>query len=274
MISPLNVSFFLLSLVVVLSSEAKELPLWEVGLGAGGLHQSYYTGTKQTRSYAFPIILPVYRGDLFKSDDKGIRAELFEDDRFKLDLSVDFSFAVDSDDIDLRRGMADIGSLIEVGPSLEVRLFENESDKWFLKLPIRSVTEVDDSELESAGYNFSPTLALEKKLLKTSWKLGVSLAFQFGDQDYNSIYYSVAPEFATTERSAYEAESGYAGSRFQFALTSKSPKNLLVLFLRYDNISGAVFDDSPLVETKDNITLGFIYSRYLLKSKQVVTRND
>lgn len=256
------------------AANAKELPLWELGLGAGGLYQSYYTGTKQTRSYAFPVVLPVYRGDFFKSDDKGIRAQLFKDDRFKLDLSLDFSFAVDSDDIDLRRGMEDIGNLLEIGPSLEVRLFENKSDKWFLRFPMRSVTEIDNSDFNSAGYNFSPTIALEKKFTGTSWKMGASLGFQFGDQEYNSIYYSVAPQFATSERSEYEADSGYAGSRLQFSLTSKSDKNLLVLFLRYDNISSAVYDDSPLVETKDNASFGFIYTRYLFKSESTVNRDD
>jgi len=135
-----------------LEVNAKELPLWELGFGAGALHQSYYTGTKQTRSSAFPVVLPIYRGDFFKSDDKGIRAQLFKDDRFKLDVSFDFSFSVDSEDIDLRRGMDDIGNLLEVGPSLELTLFEDESDRWFLKLPIRSVIEIDDSPQQIARH--------------------------------------------------------------------------------------------------------------------------
>ncbi|MGH1439464.1 MAG: MipA/OmpV family protein [Cellvibrionaceae bacterium] len=253
---------------------AKELPLWELGLGAGALHQSYYTGTKQTRSYAFPVVLGVYRGEFLKSDDKGIRAQLFKDERFKLDLSFDFNFAVDSDEIDLRQGMDDIGSLLEVGPSLEVKLFESESNKWFLRFPLRGVMEIDDGEFSTAGYNFSPSIALEKKFLGTSWKTGASIAFKFGDQKYNSIYYSVDPEFATTDREAYQADSGYAGSRLQLSLTSKSSKNLLVFFLRYDDISGAVYDDSPLVETKSNTTVGVLYTRYIFKSKRFVNRDE
>lgn len=251
---------------------AEELPLWEVGLGLGGLHQSYYTGTEQTKSYLFPVIIPVYRGDFLKSDDKGIRAQLFEDERYKLDFSLDYSFPVDSDDIDLREGMPDIGSLIEVGPSLEIRLAENQQSKWFLKFPVRFVTEFEDREFDYAGYNVSPTLSLEKRFTDSSWKLGASLSFKYGDEKYNSIYYRVASQYATDDRSAYAADSGYAGTRLQLALTSKTSHDLWVLFMRYDNINGAVFDDSPLVETDDNLTVGFIYSRYIFKSKTMVSR--
>ena len=62
-------------------NEDSGLPLWEVGLGAGVIHQPYYTGTKQTRVFAFPTVFPVYRGKIFKSDDEGIRAQLFKNDR-------------------------------------------------------------------------------------------------------------------------------------------------------------------------------------------------
>lgn len=266
--------FLFFSFLMVFRAEAKELPLWELGLGPGALHQSYYTGTKQTRAYAFPVVLPVYRGDFFKSDDKGMRLQLFKDDRYKLDLSSDFNFAVDSDDIDLREGMPDIGSLLEVGPFFEFKFWEAERQRWFIRLPFRAVTEIDDGNFDSAGYIFSPTLALEKKFSGTSWRLGASVTAKFGDKKYNSIYYTVGPAFATAERSAYEAGSGYTGSRLQLALSSKSPNNLLVLFMRYDNIKDAVFDDSPLVETNDNVTVGFIYSRYFFKSTQTVTKDD
>ncbi len=269
--SHIKIAFFLL-FFWCFSASAKELPLWEVGLGLGGLHQSYYTGTEQTRSYLFPVIIPVYRGDFLKSDDKGIRAQLFKDDRYKLDVSLDYSFPVDSDDIDLREGMPDIGSLIEIGPSLEVKLSESEIGTWFLKFPLRVVTEVDDREFDSAGYNFSPALSFEKKFSGSSWKLGTSLSFKYGDEKYNSIYYTVDYQYAIESRPAYKAENGYAGARFQLALSSKTDHDLWVLFLRYDNIDGAVYDDSPLVETNENVTFGFIYSRYLFKSKTMVTR--
>ncbi len=253
-------------------SYAEKLPLWELGLGVGGLHQSYYTGTKQTRSYVFPVVLPVYRGDFFKSDDKGLRAQLFEDERYKLDFSLDFNFSVDSDDIDLRQGMDDIGSLLQIGPSFEISLHSNQTSDWKLNLPLRAAFEIDDSDIDSAGYNFSPSFSFERKFSNVPLKLGLSLGVQFGDAEYNEIYYGVDAQFATVNRPAYDASSGYSGARLQAALTSKTKSRLIVLFVRYDNISGAVFDDSPLVETDDNLTVGFIYSKYLFKSKTLVNK--
>ena len=262
---------FCLGLMSV-SVNSKELPLWELGVGFGALHQSCYTGTNQTCSYAFPILLPVYRGDFLKADDKGFRAQLFKDDRYKLDLSADFNFAVESDNLDLREGMEDIGNLLQIGPSIEVTTYKDKYDKWYINLPVRFVFEIDDSDVDSVGYNFSPGLVYEHKFPETSWRIGTSVYAQYGSQEYNEIYYGVDEQFATSTRSAYEADGGYSGARLQLALTSKTPKNLLVFFLRYDNISGAVFDDSPLVETDDNLTVGFLYSRYVLKSKTMVDR--
>lgn len=102
------------------------LPLWELGLGLGAVHQSYYTGTKQSRVILLPIPVPVYRGNILKSDDDGVRAQLFKNKRAKLDLSMDFNAQLKSEDIDLREGMDDIGNIVEFGPSFEILLGETE----------------------------------------------------------------------------------------------------------------------------------------------------
>jgi len=117
---------------------AEDLPLWELGLGIGALHQPYYIGTKQNRSFAFPVPVPVYRGSILKSDDQGVRAELLKSDRLRLDLSLDFNLAIDSDDVDLRAGMPDIDSRLQIGPSLEIKLAESDREQWLLNLPVRA----------------------------------------------------------------------------------------------------------------------------------------
>lgn len=250
-----------------------KLPLWELGLGLGGLHQPYYVGTEQTRTFAFPVPVPIYRGSVFKSDDDGMRAELIKDKRYKLDLSLDFNLAVDSSDVDLRQGMDDIGSLLQIGPSLQFKLGGDEQQEWLLNLPVRANLEFEDG-VDDAGYTFAPNLTYFKHFTwrDKPWRAGLAIGPQFGSKDYQNTYYGVAPEFATVERPAFEADSGYSGSRLLLSLRSKDKDRLWVWFLRYENISGASFEDSPLVETNDGLSVGFIYSRFLFKSKQTVGR--
>ncbi len=268
---------FFLGLAVLGSGQigtAEELPLWELGLGIGALHQPYYVGTKQTRSFAFPVPVPVYRGNVLKSDDEGVRAELLNNERFKLDLSLDFNLAVDSDDVDLRAGMPDVDSRLQVGPSLEVKLAEGDHDQWLLNLPVRASIGVGSNGLDESGFTFAPNITYFRDFDwgKKKWRAGMAFGPQFGTSDYQNLYYGVAPEFATESRPAYEADSGYSGSRLLLSLRSNDKDRLWVWFIRYENISGASFEDSPLVETSDGVSVGLIFSKYLFKSKKTVIR--
>ena len=253
------------------NKSAELLPLWELGVGFGAIHQSYYTGTKQTRQFAFPTIVPTYRGKVFKSDDEGIRAQLFKSDRIKLDLSADLNLSIDSDDIDLRLGMDDIENIVQFGPSFEVLLKETSNSRLFLNVPIRGVFEVG-SGMESSGFNISPNIFYQRDftMLDNKWKFGATAGPQFGSSDYHNIYYGVDDQFVTADRAVYKTNSGYSGSRVQLTLNSKNQKRFMLWFLRYENIDGASFDDSPLVETNSNLTVGFLYTHNFFKSKTLV----
>ncbi|MBL4673067.1 MAG: MipA/OmpV family protein [Arenicella sp.] len=262
------------SSVFVGNAFAEDLPLWELGLGVGALHQPYYPGSDQTRSFVFPVPVPVYRGKVLKSDDEGIRAELIDDGRYTLDMSLDFNLAIDSDDVDLRTGMDDIDSLLQIGPSLEVMLAENDRDQWLLNLPVRVNFEIGSNGLTESGYTFAPNISYFHKFEfgGKPWRASAALGPQFGSRDYQNVFYGVDPQFATDDRPAYQASSGYSGSRLLLTMRSKDKDRLWLWFLRYDNISGATFDDSPLVERDHGLSVGLIYSRFLFKSKKMVKR--
>ena len=53
-----------------------EKPLWELGLGVGGLYLPDYRGSDQSQGYLAPLPVLVYRGTWFKSDREGTRAML------------------------------------------------------------------------------------------------------------------------------------------------------------------------------------------------------
>jgi hypothetical protein len=168
--------------------------------------------------------------------------------------------------------MDDIGSLLQVGPSLEVTLAENDYDQWILNFPVRANFEIGNGEFGASGYTFSPNISYFHKFdfKGKPWRASAALGPQFGSKDYQNVFYGVDKQFATVDRPAYEADSGYSGSRLLLTLKSKNKNRLWVWFLRYENISGARFEDSPLVETTDGLTFGVIYSKFLFKSKTMV----
>lgn len=266
--------FILISVLNSTSVSAEEKPLWQFGLGVGGLNESYYTGTKQTRNFLFPVILPFYRGEVFKSDDRGTRAEVFKNDQLKLNVSLDFNLSIDSDDVDLRRGMPDIANNLQIGPSLEWTLFRGKNRTWQINFPLRVNIGIDGDGANLDGLTFSPNLEFNQRfrISDMPWRFGASISPKFGSSSYHDVFYSVDDEFANDTRSAFQAEGGYSGYRAQMSLVTKSNRHLLVLFLRYENISGAVFDDSPLVETDNNLVSGFVYNYYLFSSKTLVNR--
>lgn len=252
----------------------KTLPLWELGIGAGGLHQPYYPGTKSTRTFGFPVPVPIYRGNVIKSDEEGVRAEFFKSDRMKLEFSFDFNLAVDSDDVDLRSGMPDIDSRLQIGPSLEVTLASSDKSLWLLNLPVRASIGIGGDGLDESGFTFAPNVSYFRDFTWSGspWRAGMALGPQFGSRDYQNLYYGVDDAFANDSRAAYQAESGYAGSRLLMSLRSQNKDRLWVWFVRYENINGASFADSPLVETDHSLSVGLIFSKFLFKSKQTVKR--
>jgi len=256
------------------ASQAEELPLWELGLGLGAYHQPYYHGSNESRNLLFPVPLPIYRGNVIKSDDDGVRAEKIINDRIKLDLSFDFNLAVESEDVPLREGMDDINTILQIGPSVEINLLENNRNQWLLKLPLRANFEFGDG-IDTSGYTFAPNVTYFHKfsLANQAWTFGAALGPQFGTSDYNNVYYGVDEEFATEFRPAYQSGGGYAGTRGLLTLKNQNKKGLFVLFARYDDINGAKFEDSPLVETSGGLSIGVLYSRFIWKSKTTVTQS-
>ena len=254
--------------------QAEEKPLWEFGLGAGALHQPCYVGSREDCENVFPVVLPIYRGNFFKSDEQGVRAEFVSDERYEFDVSADFNFAVDSDEVELREGLPDIGNLLQIGPTLKYTPHKSHLSEVFINFPLRVVLEIEDVSTRSAGYTFSPGVVYKRRIDDSSWRITTGLSVLFRTQDFNELYYTVEPRFATFDRPQFKSGGGFSGTRLQLALSSNTAKNLWVFFIRYDNINGTNFADSPLVETQHSVTAGLLYSRYLFKSEKTVIQID
>ncbi len=141
-----------------------EKPLWEVGAGGGFLMMPDYRGSDKTRPYLLPFPYAVYRGGIFRIEDKRLNARIFKTDRVTLDASGYGAVPVKSDDNDARRGMQDLDSTFEVGPALRVKLLEARENwcRLSVALPVRAVFSTDFRSVRYEGWVFSPRLNFEK----------------------------------------------------------------------------------------------------------------
>jgi outer membrane scaffolding protein for murein synthesis (MipA/OmpV family) len=264
-----------LLLALPFASPAEELPRWELGLGIAPLIIPDYPGSDETRTYLLPFPYFVYRGDIFSIDRDGLMGHLASSDRLRLTISGDAGVPVKSEDNDARTGMPDLDPTLELGPSLDICLDARcGHEQWQFSIPLRFVVATDFSHFNNAGWVLNPRVTFDKRFEAGAWRydLGMAAGLLFANERQHDYYYQVDPAFATPARPAYDADGGFSGSRFGFALTGRKRDLWAALFLRYDNLSGAEFEDSPLVRTRHSLTAGFSVAWVLARSRTLVTR--
>jgi outer membrane scaffolding protein for murein synthesis (MipA/OmpV family) len=238
---------------------AAEKPLWELGIGISALSFPDYRGSDQSSLYAIPFPYLVYRGEFLKADRHGIRGTFFGSDRIELNLSVGASLPVNSDDNRARQGMPDLQPTVELGPSLDLKLWRTPDRRYQLdlRLPVRTAVTVKGG-MDDIGWVFSPRLNLDIIDVAglAGWNLGLLAGPMVGSARNHEYFYSVAPQYASAERPAYEAKGGYAGSQFLVSVSKRYPKYWLGAFVRWDTLKDAVFADSPLVKSEDYFAAG------------------
>src|SRR6201988_3458235 len=116
-------------------ARADPRPLWELGVGAGGLIFHDYRGADTMHVYPVPVPYLVYRGKFLRSDHNGLRGRLFNEEHIELNLRVNGTTPVRNDSS--RHGMPDLPSTVEVGPSLDVHLWKSEDRVRKLDITLR-----------------------------------------------------------------------------------------------------------------------------------------
>lgn len=265
---PLRLSPLLLLLLAVPALAAeKSLPLWELGVGAAAIRFPDYRGSAHSQNYLLPFPALIYRGDKLKVDRKGLRGLLFDSERVVLDISLDGAVPVDSEQNGRREGMPDLDATFEVGPSLKTTLYDSAPLELRFNLPYRYVYSSDFSYIDSHGTLFHPNLSLD---YHGRWELGLSAGPLYGSTDYHDYYYSVAPEYVTSERPAYRAEGGFSGVRYTLSFSRRYNGFWLGGFVRYDDLNNAVFRDSPLVEREEAWMAGLSFAWFFKRSARMV----
>ncbi len=275
--SPRSLLAVVIAACSLAAAASEEKPLWEAGAGLAAFSFPYYRGSDQSNHFVMPVPYFTYHGDFFKADRHGIRGSLFDSDRIDFSVSVALSPPAKSKDVKARTGMPNLDATFEIGPQLDLTLWRSTDRARFLKLllPLRAAFTVDRSP-QDVGWVFHPRLNLDVTDLPAmpGWNLGLLAGVVVGNQRQNAYYYSVAPQFATPTRPAFQASGGYAGSQYLIALSKRFPQFWVGAFARYDNLGGASFEDSPLLRQRDYFAAGVSLSWILGESSTRVRVDD
>jgi len=239
------------------ASEPKAaLPLWEIGGFALGVSQQAYPGSDQQVERLLPLPFLIYRGKFLRADRETTGLRAIRTPQYELDIGTAASFAARSTEIDARRGMPELGTLIEFGPRLKVNLGEGPGGgRWRLDLPLRGVFDLGDGGAYR-GIAFEPRLLMQQRAsprLAYSASIGAIL----GDEDLARTFYAVDPAYALANRPAYAADAGLIAWRLAASLNySLTPQWRLFAFGRVDTVAGAANQDSPLVRQTTGASAG------------------
>jgi outer membrane protein len=247
----------------------KKLPLWEAGVFGVGITQTAYPGADERvkRILLLPYIL--YRGAYLRTDQGNVSVRAIKNPRSEIDLGFAASLGSNSSAIEARRGMADIGTLVEMGPRLRINLgnIVNGKSTSRILLPLRGVFDLNE-RLHARGIAFEPQWMTEKRMTER-WLITANVGALFGDTKLNDTFYGVKPTEATAERASYQARRGLIALRTGLiASRPLTPDLKLVSFLRLESVAGAANHDSPLIRRNNGWSAGIGLSWMFAHSEQ------
>lgn len=240
------------------------LPLWEVGVAAVGARLPHYIGSDEYNNYFYPVPYFIYRGDILRSDRDGVRGIFYKGEKFETSLSFWGNPPV-SDDNGAREGMPELDAIAEAGPALKYFFYRHKQlDHLYLQTAVLAAWSVGfpgglDIDMAHEGWHGRLGLYYQNKSLLEAHKLSFYLntGVHYADSEYNDYFYSVDDRYVTADRAAYDAEGGYAGFSVSGSLYQWLTDRIgYGLYARWNNIDGAVFEDSSLVREENNYAIG------------------
>lgn len=265
--------FFLLSCVFFALTQAaqaqnRSLPLWEIGAFGGFASTPAYPASTERSSRALVLPFLIYRGDVLRVDRNSIAARITHTDDYEFDIGFAGSLPAKSDEIAIRRGMPDLGTLIEFGPRFKMTLNRPTlTSQIRLEVPLRAVIEINNGA-RTQGVSFEPELVYENVDLSSGWGMSASGSLLFGDSKLNSYLYGVSPQFSAAKRPTYGAQAGLIATRFGLSTTKDITPDVRVFgFIRYELYAGAANRASPLFRQSSGASVGIGFTWTLSRSE-------
>jgi MipA family protein len=263
------------ALLACANAQADQKPLWEFGLGPALLALKDYRGASSSHVYPLPVPYFVYRGKFLQADRDGLKGKIFDQKFAELHISLSATPPVRS--AAARSGMPDLRSTVEIGPALDLKLWQSAEDRVkvdFLTSARSAITV--EAKPRAIGWVIDPHLNvdIDAPVGASGWKLGGLVGPLFATRKYNDYFYSVAPQYATTGRPAYQASGGFSGTQTVISLTKRFPRFWTGAYVRYDTLTGATFADSPLVKRNSYWSAGIAVAWMIKQSSRLVEATD
>lgn len=256
-----------------LPAQAQQLPVFEAGIAGGGGWTPAYPASNQNHWRGLLVPYMIYRGDLFRADEGGVRARARLSEDIELSVSASGGFNAHSNDITAREGMPDLDWLGEIGPNVRFVLWRGgqaeQPQRLVLDTPVRAVFSTDWTSVSFRGFTFAPDIAYEHvHFLSPFARLRLSAGVVFGTGRYADYFYQVDPEYARPDRPAYDAQPGYVGARVSVSYRLPLSERISVVAGgRIENFSGAANADSPLFRTEWNVSVAAGFAISLWRSE-------
>ncbi|THB67363.1 MAG: MipA/OmpV family protein [Gammaproteobacteria bacterium] len=257
-------------LIFALSFLANAESKYEIGVGAIATSIPDYIGSDESTVFAAPFPYFWYESEKVTIDRNALQGEMWETEKFKLEISAGGSIPVKSEDNKAREGMEDLDWVGEIGPAFMWFLSgrDDDRDKIYIDIGIRGAVASDLRSINYIGYTIAPKLVYEKGLdseLFGRLDFVAKLGLPYTSAGFHDYVYGVEPRYATAERPAYEAKSGFDGIRLAAGISARKNDIWYGVFCKYYDISNASFADSPLVKESHSFVYG-VAAAYIFKS--------
>lgn len=204
----------LLNAFAHLERAPSEKPLLEYGvIGAAGWVPFYPASNEGKMRYvAAPIVR--YRGLQFRSDEEdSMKARLFRNPIYGIDVSFGGAFTANSSDIEVRKGMPDLDWVAEFGPRFYFFAIKSQKVWWRFNFPVRSAFSTDLTSATYRGFVIAPSTSIRLFIDDSKFNSVIfSLSRSYTTRQLQEYYFEVDRKYATPSRPSYQAVGGYMGS--------------------------------------------------------------
>ncbi len=250
--------------------EETVLPKWELGGVFGYASLNEYVGSSYRKHYAVPVPYFVYRTETVTIDRNLLRTRFYRSENTEFGLSLGGSIPVSSRSNGPRDGMPELDPALELGLEWNHRFYYDREAHLIgiVQAPLRGVVSIGSDGGDYRGLLFNPSVRLLKNRYfdNGAHEFSASVGLVANSGRYSDYLYGVEAPYATEQRPAYRSKGGYAGLRLTAGYRLRVGNAWVGVFTRYWNIDGAVFENSPLVDTRHSlaagIAIGWVYKKY------------